>query len=169
MNFYELFDIPVQPVVSRNSLYKKYIALSRQSHPDYYTGQDQQAQDDALKQAALVNTAYKIFSTPQETLKYYLTYKGVLEEEEKYNLPQDFLMEMMDLNEAVMEVKTGDVDKKVTEQQIENIENEIYEAVQPVLEHISEDTATEEKLLQIKEYYFKKKYLDRLRSQLSEM
>jgi len=81
----------------------------------------------------------------------------LLEEEEKYQLPPDFLMEMMDLNEQAAEK-----DKSVIEHQVTNIQNEIYEPVKAIIEHYQEGVTTKEALLQVKEYYFKKKYLNRI-------
>lgn len=46
MNYFELFDIPVQLKLDKFSLHKKFIALSRKYHPDYFAiqGLDKQAE-----------------------------------------------------------------------------------------------------------------------------
>ena len=46
---------------------------------------------------------------------------------------------------------------------------EIYEPVKEIVEHYQEGAVSEKELLQVKEYYFKKKYLDRIRQQLKGM
>ena len=100
MNYFELFGLPVQLKVDKESLRKKYFELSRQSHPDYFVQTDGVEQEQVLEASALLNKAFKTFSNPDETIKYVLQQKGLLEEEEKYNLPAPFLMQMMDINET---------------------------------------------------------------------
>ena len=43
------------------------------------------------------------------------------------------------------------------------------EAVKKYIEDYQDDRVTEKELLQVKEYYYKKKYLDRIRRQLAGM
>ncbi|MFK9781018.1 iron-sulfur cluster co-chaperone HscB C-terminal domain-containing protein, partial [Escherichia coli] len=73
----------------------------------------------------------------QETIKYVLQLKGLLEEEEKFTLPNSFLMEMMDLNESIMDAKMdGDEDAlNNLKDQIHHFETEIYEPVKKIIEH----------------------------------
>jgi molecular chaperone HscB len=90
--------------------------------------------------------------------------KGLLEEEEKYQLPPDFLMEMMELNEQMMDAKMGD-DAETTaklKQTIAGVEDEIYQPVKSIVAGYEEGKTTNEDLLKVKEYYYKKKYLSRI-------
>lgn len=79
---------------------------------------------------------------------------GYMESDEKYALSPDFLMEMMDLNEAWMDADT-DTDKHTVTEQVKTIQNAIYTPVKAILEGNSIDI-TKEAMLQVKEYYFKK-------------
>ena len=112
----------------------------------------------------MVNKAFKIFSDTDETIKYILQLKGLLEEEEKYQLPSDFLMEVMELNEQLMDAQIEKNENALIEikSQISHFQTAIYEPVQQIMEHYQEDIVSEEELLQVKEYYFKKKYLKRI-------
>src|SRR6476469_2701683 len=101
MNYFEVFDIPVQLSVDKALLKKKYFELSRRFHPDYFVQQDEAAQQHALEQSALINKAFKTFSIQDETIKYVLEQKGLLKENEKYNLQTDFIIEMMKLNKRL--------------------------------------------------------------------
>ena len=83
-----------------------------------------------------------------------------MESDEKYALSPDFLMEMMDLNEAWMDAD-ADTEKLTVTEQVKTIQNAIYTPVKAILEGNSIDT-TKEAMLQVKEYYYKKKYLDRI-------
>ena len=55
------------------------------------------------------------------------------------------------------------------ETRIAELQSEIYEPVKEIVEHYQEGTTSEKELLQVKEYYYKKKYLDRIRQQLNGM
>ena len=73
-------------------------------------------------------------------------------------------MEVMDVNEQLMDAKMDGDEKQVEmlKQQIANLQSEIYEPVKSIVEHYTEDITTQKELLQVKEYYFQKKYLDRM-------
>lgn len=164
MNYFELFELPVNLKPEKVHVKKKFYELSRQYHPDFFTNEDEEAQAEALEKSSLVNKAFKTFQNEDETIKYVLQIKGLLEEEEKFQLPNDFLMEMMDLNESVMdaEIEGNAGQMAAVEGQIEQFKNEIYEPVQQIVEDYKEGVTTEKELLQVKTYYYKKKYLNRI-------
>ncbi len=168
MTYFELFEIPVQLKVDVASLKRKFIELSRQFHPDYFANGSSVIQAEALEKSALLNKAWKTFQDPGDTIKYVLQSKELLEEEEKYDLPPDFLMEVLEINEQLMDNENSQLDGNV-ESAVSNLENEIYEPVKNIVEHYKEGVTTKEELLQVKEYYYKKKYLDRIRRQLTGM
>ena len=168
MNYFELFALPVQLRVDKIALRQKFFALSRQSHPDRFAQDSAAAQEQALETAAHLNKAYKTLTDDEGILKYVLQEKGLLEEEEKYTLPPDFLMEMMELNEAVSEAETTP-EKNGLQSQLQNLKKELYEPVEAIIENYREGITTEKELLQVKDYYFKKKYLQRLAQQLNQM
>lgn len=163
MNYFELFDIPVQLQVDRQGLSRKYFELSKKFHPDYYINETPASQAAALEKAALLNQAFKVFQNPDQTVKYVLREKGLLSEDEKYELPGSFLMEMMDINEAIME--GGDAEKLQAD--ISNLQESIYKPVKHIIENYNEGITTTDELLMVKDYYYKKKYLHRLEQQLA--
>lgn len=169
MNYFELFDIPVQLKVDALSLHKKFIELSKKYHPDYFATQNNDKQVEALEMSASINKGYKIFKNPDETIKYVLQSKGLLQEEEKYQLPPAFLMEMMEINEQIVDAKMdADAAKTVhLSTVITQLSTEIYDPVKKIVEHYQEGVTSEKELLQVKEYYFKKKYLNRISQQLA--
>lgn len=165
MNYFEIFQIPVTLRVRKEQLTSRYFELSRQYHPDYFANGTEEQQFQALENSALLNKAYKTFQHPDETIKYVLVLKGLLQEEEKYELPPDFLMEVMDINEQLMD-QEGPEGKAGLALAITDLENQIYAPVKEIVETYKEDTHSEKELLQVKEYYYKKKYLDRIKKQL---
>ena len=83
------------------------------------------------------------------------------EEDEKYQLSPDFLMEMLDLNEQAQDVSEQAGVDRLTET-IDNFKKEIYVPVEKIITHYQDGITTEKELLQVKEYYYRKKYLDRI-------
>jgi molecular chaperone HscB len=168
MNYFELFEIPVQLKVDKDALSGKFFELSRKYHPDYFVNKGGEAQAESLEKSALLNKAFKAFQNPDETIKYVLQLKGLLEEEEKYELPPGFLMEVLDINEKLMDLQIENDPAIMSNLQvtIDNLQSEIYEPVKEIVEHYQEGATSEKELLQVKEYYYKKKYLRRIQEQL---
>ena len=168
MNYFEVFDIPVQLIIDKAALKKKFFELSRRYHPDYFIQQEPAAQQQALEQSALINKAFKTFTNRDETIKYVLELKGLLTENEKYDLPPEFLMEMMELNESLAEAQFDPGERAAVLQKVVQTEAELYGPVKEIIEQYREGETSNAALRQVKDYYFKKKYLERLKQQLAE-
>ena len=153
MNYYDLFEIPISVSIDRALLSKRYFELQKSFHPDYFTMADEAEQEAALEKTALLNKAFKIFKDADATIKYLLQMKEMLTEEEKYPLSPDFLMEVMELNESL---SAG------TAAQISAMEEDIYAPVTNIIANYNDAKVTADELLKLKEYYFKKKYLQRI-------
>ena len=164
MNYFDLYEIPIAFQIDHIALKKKYFELSRKYHPDFFSQENESKQTEALEKSSTVNKAFKVFQNKNETIKYVLQLKNLLEEEEKYQLPPAFLMEMMELNEQLADAKiegeTEDIEKINTD--LASMESEIYAPVKHIFEHYNDDSTPTADLLKVKEYYFKKKYLERI-------
>ena len=169
MNYFEIFGLPIQLKVDSLALPKKYFELSRKFHPDFFANATPSEQQRALEITANLNKALKTFQHPDDTIKYVLQLKGLLEEEEKYQLPPDFLMEVLEINENLMDAADSPELKVTLQSAIDNLQSEIYAPVKETIEHYQDGITTEKELLQVKEYYYKKKYLHRIQQQLNEM
>ncbi|MEO7769328.1 MAG: Fe-S protein assembly co-chaperone HscB [Ferruginibacter sp.] len=163
MNYFELFDMPVTLLPDKTGLAKKYFELQKKYHPDFYTQADEAEQQEVLEKSSMVNKALKVLQQPQLTIQYILQLKGLLTENEKYELPPGFLMEMMDLNE-----KLADDDADTLKQEVVELENALYGSVKDIIENYNDSTITTENLLKLKDYYFKKKYLHRILDRLDD-
>lgn len=164
MNYFELFEMPVSLQPDRNELTEKYFGLQRKYHPDFFSTAGEPEQAEMLERSSMVNNGFKILQDPGETIKYVLQLKGLLPENEKYELPPDFLMEMMELNETMMEPDVLSVEETATK--ISQLETKLYQAVQHIIEGYNEEITTNEQLLLVKDYYYKKKYLERIAERL---
>jgi len=153
MNYFELFDIPVSVSVDAATLNKKYVALQKKYHPDFFTQDNEAAQEEALEKSSEINKALKVLKNPDATIFYVLQLKGLAETDEKYQLPADFLMEVMELNENLSDDSVASITA---------FEKDIYAEVSPVIAAYNDATVTNGDLLKLKEYYYKKKYLQRI-------
>lgn len=162
MNYFELFSLPESPIVDKSVLSKKYFELQRKFHPDYHTDGTENEKLDILELSSAVNKAFIIFKDEQKTIAYYLQINGFLEDEEKYNLPADFLMEMMEVNELLDD---GEADK--VKALIAETEAQMDVQFHQIADNLS-DNIVQAEVLKIKDYYFRKKYLRRILDRLND-
>src|SRR3954451_15689096 len=136
MNYFELYSLPVSFLPVQQQLKQKFYELSRKYHPDFYTQENESEQSEALEVSSQLNKAYKVLLNPDETIKYILQLKGLLEEEEKHQLPPDFLMEMMELNEQLTDAKTAAQAAAIeaVREAIKDQQKEIYTPVKNIVE-----------------------------------
>jgi len=71
-----------------------------------------------------------------------------------------------DMSETIIQQSVIDVKAQVRVSKlksiISNFQHEIYEPVKQIVEHYQEGITTEKELLQVKEYYYKEKYISRI-------
>jgi molecular chaperone HscB len=165
MNYFELFDLPVAVKVDKEQLKRQFFSLSRRYHPDHFAVGSDEEQSEALDRSAELNKAYKTLNNEDETIRYLLQLNGLLAEEDKTQLPQAFLMEMLEVNEELADANHSDPEEKdKVVRKLESIRKEIYEPVQDIMES-DQKAISQEELLRLKDYYLKKKYLKRLAAQ----
>jgi molecular chaperone HscB len=157
MNYFELFELPITILIDKTKLAQKFFELQKKYHPDFFANGTEYEQEQALEISSQLNKALKVLKNEDQTIKYVLQLKGLLEEEEKYQLPPAFLMEMMELNE---ELSADSV------KQIQELETVLYQEVAPIIKNYNDATASNADLLKLKEYYYKKKYLQRILDRL---
>lgn len=171
VNYFQLYDIPISfhPIPVR--VKSKFYELSKKYHPDRFAQADEQARAESLRMAALNNEAYKTLTDSDRTMAYILKINGLLEDEEKYSLPPAFLMEMMDLNEIISDYEMEPDNESLAQQAKKTLEtqleqwNEEADKLTVQAEGAGMDKAI---LLQIKDYYFRKKYLLRIQERIDK-
>jgi molecular chaperone HscB len=163
-NYFDLFGIPVQLRIDPAAIRGRFFELSRQFHPDFYVNRSAEEQQTALEKTAQLNKAWKTYQQPDELIRYVLELNGYWTAGEKYELSPDFLMEMMDINEALMDA--GERDQDRLNKQVSELQASIAAPVASMLSEVP-FSPTEVKLSALKEYYYRRKYLQRIQDQLS--
>ena len=161
MNFFELFGLPIAFKADKNQLRLAFMNIQRASHPDKFIQGNEAEQELALEQSALANKGFTLLNNQEKIIPYVLEITGHIQADEKYNLAPDFLMEMMELNEGWMDADSEEAKQNILNQ-INTLKNDIFSPIQAYLEADSIHVIPQEAMLQIKDYYYKKKYLDRI-------
>jgi molecular chaperone HscB len=168
MNYFQFYDLPVSFFPDETALKKKFHQFSRQFHPDFYTLESPERQSEVLELSARNTAAYKTLTDADARMKYILELHDVWGDEGSQKLPNSFLADMMDINEALMELEF-DFDKTqftLIEKNIQTLDNELLTEIEPVLKRYSFETPDLEDLKKVKIFYLKKRYLLRITENL---
>jgi molecular chaperone HscB len=168
MNYFEFYGIPESFNPDTALLKKKFYQLSKQYHPDFHANEDDDKQQEILELSTLNNKAYQTLSDPYKRLEYILKAHELLLEGAKPQLPSDFLMEMMDINERLMEIDDSEELSHLTAEVLA-IEGDIEAAIArfTVGYESLDDTAKENRLNEIADCYYRQKYLLRIKESLN--
>ena len=170
MNYFELYDIPESFEIDQAALKRKFLELSKKYHPDFHTLNDEGEQEDALKMSVLNNEAYKTLKNKELLTAYILELNGITLGDND-SIPLDFLMEMMDINERLMDVQMDPNPEsiKAITAEIDQIRKSLL-AVKFQLEQdyiVKKDKKLT--LMGVKSIFLKSKYLNRLNNQLTSL
>ena len=171
MNYFELYGMPVLMKVEPAGLKTKFFELSRKYHPDYFLAAPQEEKKAAGEKHADVNEGFRIFSDPDETIKYVLQLNGLWHDEEKYEAGPGFMEEIAGFEEQLKKPGTAAYEEKLTEieMQVKDLIKKNHEDVAEIIEYYQEGISSEKELLQVKEYYYRKKYLQALLDRIFQM
>ena len=167
MNYFELYDIPVRLDTDPALLRKKWQEVSRVYHPDRFANATGAERAIALQKSSLNNDAYRTLKDSDATLGYVLRLLGILEEDEKYALPPAFLMEMMELNEAVGNASMAPDMIHEARREYEAVMADWARQTSALAQRFNAGERSGELLGTLKDYYFRKKYLLRLKERLA--
>lgn len=169
MNYFELYDIPLSFILDKAQLKKKFIALSREYHPDFYTDASEEEQNRVLDLSTLTNEAYKVLSKDDLLIPYVLELFDLDQIAGNDDIPKEFLMDMMDLNEKLMDIEMDDDEtaKSGIKEEILALRRQLENEMQNLKEKFEKDSSKISILERIKEVYLKLKYINRIENRLN--
>lgn len=169
-NYFELFSLPISFEIDKSILTDNYYLLSKQYHPDKFTLASAEEQAEAMSMSTKVNEAYKILKKEPSRIRHVLELLDAAPQEGIDKMPQDFLMEMMDINEAIMEYKmdpSEEMKVKITGE-VSAFEAQIKASFLSSTEDFDFQNPEATKLSAVKSFYLKSKYLKRLKENLED-
>ena len=165
---FEFYEIKERFFIDEQQIKQQYLKLSKENHPDFFIT-DKVRYDAAIDITSQNNTAYKVLKSFGSRVYYILKLNNLLEEQGN-KLPPDFLMEMMDLNEEIMDLKMDfDATKLVALDKKVAVLADRWSTKIRELALQADDLQNTERigtLKKIKEFYLKQKYVLRLKESL---
>ncbi|GAC1588776.1 MAG: hypothetical protein NVS3B25_05730 [Hymenobacter sp.] len=170
-DYFAFYGLPESFLPDETALKRLYYAKSREAHPDFHATSSAENQADMLRLATLNTDAYRTLAHPDQRMAYLLRQHGLLAEGKQEPLPPDFLMDMMDLNEQLMDLEAAPEAAAVgnVAAEVRALADALDTGIQPVLagyEGLPADHRPAA-LQQICTYYLKKRYLLRIQQQLA--
>ena len=168
MNYFEFYELPVSFVLDVQEVKRKFLERSKKYHPDFFVNEAAEQQSEMLELSTFNTRAYHALSDFDRRMQYILEMKNQVSEGERYELSPDFLMEMMDINEGLMELKEQPDSAKVEtlRKQVTGLFDDLYQEVSSIVEAYREGVSAESDLKKIKDYHYRKKYLLRIQQSL---
>lgn len=170
VDFFAFFDLERKFHIDEAELKKRYFQKSKEFHPDFFQN-DPDKYDEALELSSINNTGYKTLKSFDGRLKYILELEGFLSGNQE--LPQSFLMEMMDVNEAIMELQMGELNDagESVLLEVKNRESQLESRNKRLSKQSDEESDQETRkdiLNQLKENYLKQKYVLRMKENIDK-
>ena len=107
-NYFQLFSIPVAFDVDLSVIKTAYRELQRNLHPDRFANSTANEKLLSMQASSLVNEAKDVLQSPVRRAAYLLELQGhPVDFETNIAMSADFLMEQMDLREALDELKSS--------------------------------------------------------------
>ena len=128
---FELFQLPPQFAQDRAALDAKWKELQRQAHPDNFTAEGAAAQRVAMQWSVRINEAYQRLRDPVTRAAYLCELNGApINAESNTAMPAAFLMQQMELREALDEAHLEENLEKISLQANEYMREQLLIAEQ---------------------------------------
>jgi molecular chaperone HscB len=107
-NHFELFQLPATFAVDMDALDSAYREIQGRVHPDRFVNASDAEKRVAMQWATRANEAYRTLRHPQKRAQYLCELHGVdLQTESNTAMPLDFLMQQMELREALGDARAA--------------------------------------------------------------
>ena len=168
MNYFDFYGLPLKFNLNEQELKTKYFSLLKTNHPDFFVN-DPKKYEESLISSSLNNEAYKCLSNFYSRANHILSLSDLTLEDK---LPSDFLIEMMDINEALDDLQQEPDSNKL--KSLRNIILEISSALEIELKALAEisdgyNSLEEMPLKKVKENLLNHKYILRLKETLANI
>jgi len=105
---FEVFGLPPAWELGDKELKSRFLRLSRLLHPDYFATAEESQRELAESASALLNSAYEVLHDPVRRADWLVESLGGPSESEERQMPQEFLMEVLEWNETLVAARATD-------------------------------------------------------------
>jgi molecular chaperone HscB len=128
---FQLFQIPEQFAQDRATLDARWKELQREAHPDKFAAQGAAAQRIAMQWSVRINEAYQRLKDPVQRAAYLCELHGApINAENNTAMPAAFLMQQMELREALEDAKSEENLDVISQQVAEILREQLSNAEQ---------------------------------------
>lgn len=171
-DYFNFYGLPISFSPDTTLVKQKFYELSKKYHPDFYINETEEKQVEVLEMSTINNKAYQVLSDAQKRLQYILELKGQLAEGEHYVLPQDFLMDMMEINESLMDLQFDPDAEKLAAVKVEvaAVDESIQREISALTDSFGSKSDAEQAILlsSVKDLYYRSKYLVRIKESIDK-
>jgi molecular chaperone HscB len=164
-NFFELYDIPVAYEVDLEKVQQRHRDLQKAVHPDKFVNASDLEKRISMQQTSLINEAFNTLRQPVARAIYLLKLKGIdLNLENETTMDVDFLMEQIEMREALSSVSSRD--DPLTE--LDHFSGQIKDKMKNMMESFS-DSYENEKLDDAREWIRKMQFMQKAKKEVDEL
>ena len=160
MDYFEWFGLQRRFDADQGLLRKSFLTKSMELHPDRSAIDE----DKQIELAGYNNLAYTTLKEDDKRFEYLLTLEQIITPNDKPILPQEFLMEMLEMN---MEIDEAKETKNVSSMeklkiQVDQKKSAAFDSIQDIMNQYDKGIIDQENKDKLKNYYFIRKYLLRI-------
>lgn len=167
-NYFEIFGLPETYRVDLSEITQRYRELQQKLHPDRYASASDQERRLSVQMAAQVNEAFQTLKDPVRRGRYLLQLRGIdTGEESDTAMNPAFLMQQMELREALDEVRQSDSPLM----QLDSLESEVSNAFDSRVDHLGDCFTVEDEgsLKTAREIVRELQFLQKLRAEIEQL
>ena len=166
-NHFQLFGLEASYLLDFAGLERRFRVLQQQVHPDNFANANAAEQRVAMQWAVRVNEAFQTLKSPLARGRYLLKLRGVdTLEETNTSMPLPFLMQQMELREALSDLKQSPRAANV-EVQLEALQADLNAQEKTLFAHLA--IALESNVDEAAVTVRKLRFLEKLREELEEV
>ncbi len=172
VNYFDFFELKEAFFLDEKLLQMQFYSFSKKYHPDFHAMKSAEEQAEILEKSTVNNKAFLVLKNFYTRLEYILQLHGILVDQEKHVLDPSFLMEMMEINEATMDLSFEKDEKAFSElqQRVEKILSELEQNIEESCKAYDLETSNQSiKLNNIKDLWYRRKYLLRIKDSLNKL
>ena len=170
---YRILGVEPQFDLDRMTLRKRLLRLSRHLHPDVHRTADDETRERAERNTAELNAAFEILEDEFRRADWLVKSLGGPDEEAERQMPQAFLMEVLEWNEAIEDAQNSSPgsDERA---RLESLENELRGERESVMGEVASmlnplPQMNAPGLTEVRQKLNAVRYLDRALHQIAEL